>query len=163
MKFVAIDVRTASVELVEADDLTDVYARVGLDAGRVDHGSIYYYRDTGDTLNIVVYEAGLFKGDAGRYFSVGSHLYEGGAVMYAADHTGNTVPLGVKPPIVFYRDAGEVERAIASGEVTRPVRSINGEVTWQWPEVRGMEMTKRETELMIEDIKRGLRDKGVPT
>jgi hypothetical protein len=154
MNFIAIDPKRASVEIVGADDVTDVYGRVGLERNQVDHGMIYRF-ENGESFNIVVYEAGLFKGDQGRYFSIGTHLYEGGAVIYAADAMGETISINHKPPVMFYRDVREVEYAIETGEVVRPQRSINGEVTWVWPEVRDHRMNARETELMVETLKKG--------
>jgi hypothetical protein len=152
MNFIAIDPRRASVEIVSADELTDVYERVGLDRNQVDHGVLYKF-ENGESFNIVVYEAGLFKGDQGRYFSIGTHLYEGGAVIYAADMMGETVSVRHKPPVMFYRDVREVEYAIETGEVVRPERSINGEVTWVWPEVRDHHMNERESELMVKMLR----------
>jgi hypothetical protein len=154
MNFIAIDPRRASVEIVSADELTDVYGRVGLEPGQVDHGVVHAF-DNGESLNIVVYEAGLFRGDQGRYFSIGTHLYEGGAVIYAADERGETVSVNHKPPIMFYRDVREVEYAIETGEVVRPQRAFNEEVTWVWPEVRDFRMNERETELMVKMLKEG--------
>jgi hypothetical protein len=154
MNFIAIDPKRASVELVEADELTEVYGQVGLKSSEVDHGVLYRF-DNGESLNIVVYEAGLFRGDQGRYFSIGNHLYEGGAVVYAADEAGETISVNHKPPVMFYRDVREVEYAIDTREVVRPQRALGQEVTWMWPEVRDHHMSERETELMIKLIKSG--------
>jgi hypothetical protein len=154
MNFIAIDPRSAKVELVSADELTEVYEQVGLKPNEVDHGVLYRFGN-GESLNIVVYEAGLFLGDQGRYFSIGNHLYEGGAVVYAADEAGETVSANHKPPVMFYRDVREVEYAIETGEVARPQRAFGEEVTWMWPEVRDFHMNERETELMIKSIKGG--------
>jgi hypothetical protein len=152
MNFIAIDPRRASVEIVEAGELTDVYERVGLVPHQVDHGMLYIFKN-GDSFNIVVYEAGLFMGDQGRYFSIGNHLYEGGAVIYATDVSGETVSVNHKPPVMFYRDVREVEYAIETGEVVRPQRAFGDEVTWEWPEVRDHRMNERETELMVKMLK----------
>jgi hypothetical protein len=152
MNFIKIDPRSASVELVSAKEVADVYAQVGLEKNRVDHGVLYRFANR-ESLNIVVYEAGLFKGDQGRYFSIGTHLYEGGAVVYAADEAGETVSVNHKPPVMFYRDVREVEYAIETGEVVRPQRAFGEEVTWKWPEIRDHHMNERETELMIKSIK----------
>lgn len=152
MNFIAIDPRTTSVEVVEAEGPTDVFERVGLKTSEVDHGTLYKY-ETGELICIIVYEAGLFKGDAGRYFSIGTHLYEGGAVIYGADERGETISISHKPPVVFYRDIAGVERAIASGEVLRPQRGFGGTITWKWPEVRDFHLNEQETELMIKMVK----------
>jgi hypothetical protein len=153
MNFVAIDPSKASVEIVSANQLTDAYKLVGLKKLEVDHGVLVRLPND-EVIAIVVYEAGLFKGDQGRYFSIGSHLYEGGAVLYAADAHGDTVDLNRVPPVVFYMDVAAVERAISAKEVVRPQRVINNVVTWSWPEVRDFHMNERETELMMKVIKR---------
>jgi hypothetical protein len=152
MNFIKIDPMSASVEIVSAEDVTGVYEQVGLEKNQVDHGALYRF-ENGESLNIVVYEAGLFRGDQGRYFSIGNHLYEGGAVIYAADEAGETISVNHKPPVMFYRDVREVEYAIETGEVIRPQRAFGEEVTWMWPEVRDFHMNERETELMVKSLK----------
>jgi len=133
MKFIAIDPTKHTVEVVEAEDLTDVFEQVGLQKGRVDFGTLHRYPENGDTINIVVYEFGLQKPpDQGKFFSIGAGLFEGGAILFAADAMGDTVNLKAKPPVMFYRSYREVEAAIARGEVRRPATSVNGEVVWEW-------------------------------
>jgi hypothetical protein len=74
--------------------------------------------------------------EEGKYFSIGTQLFQGGIILYAADEAGNTIDLEAKPPVNFYRDAEQVEHAIAKGEINRPFMAVNGEVIWQWPQPR---------------------------
>lgn len=137
MQFVTIDPRNATVEIVQAKEVTEVYERVGLERGKVDFATIHRYEDNGYTINIVVFEYGLFlPSDQGKYFSLGSHLYEGGAVIFAADAIGNTIDIRAKPPVMFYRDGAEVENAIAAGVLQRPTIAINEKEIWSWPAKR---------------------------
>jgi hypothetical protein len=133
MQFVAIDPHHSKIEIIQANELTDVYARVGLKIGEVDFGTLHRYPD-GSTLNIVVYEYGLFKPPAeGKYFSIGSCLFEGGAVLFRADAIGDTVSLGAPPPVMFFRGAHDIEGAIARGEIKRPQILVNDKSKWSWP------------------------------
>jgi hypothetical protein len=136
LSFIAIDPRNATVEVVEAEELTQVYERVGLERAKVDHSSIARLPND-ELICIVVDDLGMYKpASEAKYWSIGAQLLEGGAVIYAADALGETVSIKHKPPVTFYRDAGEVERAIASGEVMRPQMLVNGEVVWSWPHKR---------------------------
>jgi hypothetical protein len=133
LSFIAINPEQKTVEVVQAEDLRDVYQSVGLDRLGVDHGVIARLPND-ELIAIVVGEHGMFKDPAeASYFSIGPMLYEGGAVIYAADATGDTVSIKHKPPVCFYRDAAEVEKAIVAGEVVRPEMAVNGQVTWSWP------------------------------
>jgi hypothetical protein len=38
------------------------------------------------------------------------------------------------PPIVFYRDAREVESMIRLGMIDRPQIKINDDIIWRWPD-----------------------------
>src|SRR6516165_4859804 len=72
MQFVIVDPARATVERVEANELT------------------------------VVYEYSLFiPPDKARYFSICNRLFAGGAVLYAADEAGETVDLLVPPSVMF--------------------------------------------------------------
>lgn len=133
MRFVVIDPYKAAVDFVEAQELTDVYPVAGIQRGEVDFGTIYRDRTGPYTVAIVVYEFGLKKPpSAGKYFSIGRSLYEGGAVLFAADEMGDTISMEHKPPVVFYRSFLEVEQAIARGDIIRPITAVNDEVLWQW-------------------------------
>jgi hypothetical protein len=156
LRFIAIDPKRAHVDFVEAKDLSDVCGRVGLDRNKVDHGSLFKDQDTEESYNIVVGEDSLFKGEDGRYFSIGNMLFSGGAVIYAADYKGDTVSIQAKPPVMFYRDVSEVETAIAAGAVERPVRAFDGVVTWRWPEARAIEFNEFEQQLEKEMVERAV-------
>jgi hypothetical protein len=83
----------------------------------------------------VAYEFGLFKGiEDGHYFSIAGRLYEGPAVIYAFDPQGETVDCPRKPAVLFFRSGYEVEDAIRSGQIKRPVNAVNDVVTWRWPD-----------------------------
>jgi hypothetical protein len=135
-QFIIINPHDATVKVVEAKDLTDACKRVGLDKNEVDYGCLHRH-DNGETINIVVFEYGLLvPPERGKYFSIGAALFEGGAVIFAADAMGETVSIKRKPPVMFYRSHVEVEEAIARGEVRRPETSVNGRVVWSWPNRR---------------------------
>jgi hypothetical protein len=136
LSFIAIDPRNATVEVVEAEDLREVYERVGLESTKVDHSTIARLPND-ELICLVVDDLGMHKPvSEAKYWSIGAQLLEGGAVLYAADAMGETVSIRAKPPVMFYRDAAEVEKAIAAGEVMRPEMSLNGEVVWRWPSPR---------------------------
>jgi hypothetical protein len=132
---VVIDPKRMLVDFTEVFETNDAYPLVGLVGGKVDFGTLARDPDTGITYNIIVYEFGLYvPPEHGHYFSIGSSLYEGGAILFAADHMGETVSYpATKPPVQFYRSGEEVEAAIQRREINRPYSAINGEVIWQWP------------------------------
>jgi hypothetical protein len=124
------------VDLVSAKELTDVYAMAGLKPDEVDHGCVHRY-EGGQTVNIVVFEYSNFVAkEQGHYFSLGGSLFQGGAVLYAANELGDTIDMIAKPAVMFYRSWLQVEEAIDRGEVQRPYMAVNGKVIWRWPEPR---------------------------
>jgi hypothetical protein len=134
-KFVLIDPRNCTVEMVEAEQLDELYWRVGLRPNEVDFGCIYRSQTEGWTLNVIVDERGLrMPPDRAKYFSLGGQLLEGGAIVFKAERDGETSSMAAVPPVMFYRSHVEVEAAIAKGEIARPRMSVNGEVVWTWPE-----------------------------
>jgi hypothetical protein len=134
MRFGAIDPRTTQVEFVDAADLDEAKKIVGLDPLRIDHGVLWRDFRTGGTA-IVVYEFGFYlPRDRARYFAIGRSLFVGSAVVYAFDATGETVDLRELPAVFFFRDADEVERAIGTGQIVRPMMAINDQIVWRWPE-----------------------------
>ena len=131
MKFVTIDAYKAKVETVEAASPQEAYAHVGLNPGSVDHGVVH------PGVAIVVYEYFLFVPvDEQRWFAVGRQLFGGTAVLYGFDESGETVDLKEPPPVLFFRDYVEVERAIQNGVIDRPRMAVNNQVLWQWPQQR---------------------------
>jgi hypothetical protein len=129
MRFVTIDATEMRVELVSARGTQECYKLVGLDPKKVDHGTAA----TG--VAIVVHGLGLWENpETTKYFSIGSKLFAGNAVLYGYDAEGETINLNEKPPVIFYRSHYEVEAAIQRGEIERPCMLINGETIWQWPD-----------------------------
>jgi hypothetical protein len=134
MKFGIIDPQTTRVEFVDAADLNKAKIAAGLDPDRVDHGIVWRDFQIGGT-SIVVYEFGLYlPRDRARYFAIGRSLFAGPAVLYGFDAAGETVDLRELPAVFFFRDADEVERAIGTGQIGRPVMSMNDQILWRWPE-----------------------------
>src|SRR5262245_52813754 len=131
MKFGLVDTKARTITTGEFADLDDAKKAVGLKPMETDHGTL------SPDLAYVVYEYGLFvPKEEQTYASIGKALIAGNAVLYAYDERGETVPVERLPPIVFYKDAAEVERAISYGVVDRPKIAVNGVVFWQWPEKR---------------------------
>src|SRR5215831_4479312 len=120
MKFGIVDPRTARAEIIEAPDWQTAGKEIGLESGRTDSGMIV--RDATGGLAYFCYEFGLFvPTDQQSYFSIlgldRKPLIAGAAVFYAFDAAGETVDLEELPPLLFYRDAHEVEKAIRAGDV----------------------------------------------
>jgi hypothetical protein len=136
MKFVVIDPTACTVEFKDAREPAELYAAAGLSPHEVDHGCVFRHED-GWSINVICYEHGMFVPvEQGRYFSIGGQLFQGGVILYAADERGETIDLHAKPPVVFYRGRDQIELAIETGQVVRPMLAVNGEVIWQWPEPR---------------------------
>jgi hypothetical protein len=142
MKFGAIDPRTTRVEFVEAAELDAAKAAAGLHPLRVDHGVLWRDPALGRGASIVVYEFGLYV-PSQRYFAIGRSLFGGPAVIYGFDNAGEAVDLDKLPPVYFFRDAEEVERAIGTGQIQRPVMVINDDVIWKWPEPPPFDIAER--------------------
>jgi hypothetical protein len=117
-----------SVSVRESSDLNSALCVVGLSSGPTDHGTI------SDGLAIVVHEASLFQADRLKYFSIYGHLFAGNAVIYAFTPSGETTNIKQLPPVLFYRDIAEVERAIDAGAVVRPQLAYGETVYWRWPD-----------------------------
>jgi hypothetical protein len=134
MRFGIIDPRTTRYEFVETESLDEAKKLAGLDPDKVDHGVIWRDFRVGG-ISIVVYEFALYlPAERARYFAIGQSLYVGQAVLYGFDVAGETIDLSELPPVFFLRDAAEVERAIATGQITRPIVALNDDVIWRWPE-----------------------------
>ena len=134
MKFFAIKPAQCAVETIEASEPYEAYKTLGLDQLRVDHGVVARF-DDGGGVGIVVYEFSLFEPiNEQRWFSILGQLFGGNALLYGFDASGETCGFDLPPPVVFYRDAHEVETAIASGQIKRPQIKVNENVIWQWPD-----------------------------
>ena len=127
-QFWIVHPESATTQCVRATDITEVYRLAGLDGLQVDHGVVH------PGVGIVVYEYSMFAPpNEQRWFAVGSQLFGGKAVLYGFDHEGSTVDLPEPPPILFFRDAEQVEDMIQRGNVQRPQCAVNGAVYWSWP------------------------------
>ena len=129
MQFAIIEPATQAVIPAECNDIRDAMALAGL--GHVDHSVIM------PGLGIALYGFGLLALPAEQsYFAIHGRLYAGNAVLYAFNKAGETVSLlqcGM-PDVMFMPDADAVEHNIALGLVERPQITVNGLITWQWPE-----------------------------
>lgn len=93
-------------------------------------------------MTIMVYEYGLLQGHVASYFSIGTRLYAGNAIVFATDEEGATI--GVAGHVInalnqllkWYDSIAEVEAAIEGREIERPHASVSGEVIWQWPSTK---------------------------
>jgi hypothetical protein len=72
--------------------------------------------------------------DKQRYFSIGRTLYAGSIVLYAFNEAGEDVDLEDMPPVVFYNNAEQVEKAIAANVIDRPMMKADKVQLWAWPE-----------------------------
>jgi hypothetical protein len=133
VKFFAIRPADCAVNAIEAAEPSDAYAELGLQVAHVDHGVVAHSPGLGG-IAIVLDELALFAppGEQ-RYFSIGNKLYAGNALLYGFDPQGRTCEFAPPPPVNFYANAEQVERAIHAGLLQRPHTSVNGKVTWQWP------------------------------
>jgi hypothetical protein len=128
-RFVVVNPRKRTKEIIECDSIVDAQASVGLYG--VDHGVICH------GLGYCVYEYGLFVPPLEQsYFGLGGHLIAGPAVFYGFDETGETVDLRLSefPDVRFYLGINDVEAAIDRGEIERPFMAVNGVELWHWPQ-----------------------------
>jgi hypothetical protein len=131
MRFLHVDPKARTVKPVDADSPSS--AVPSLTSLNTDHGVVSKDPDGGG-ISIIVYEYGLLEGE-GPYFSLGTQLYSGDAVLYAFDYAGETIDMpkhldAIIP--IWLADKSEAELAIAAGVVRRPQAAINGLVTWEW-------------------------------
>lgn len=134
MKFALIDTIQRKFWVAACDDLNAAKLLVGLKPLEVDHGVVMRNEDGG--IALMVAEFGLFEPvDKQYFFSIGTHLYAGNAVLYAFDSSGDTVDFpSIRLPLRFFLNHREVEAAIADGEIVRPTMSVNDAVLWRWPD-----------------------------
>jgi len=135
VRFATIEPAESRWELVEADELTDLYERLGL-TGDVDHTSLAspHAMPSGVGISLVVREFSMFDPpEEQRFFAIGRTLCAGNAVLYGYDRHGESVDLEEMPVILFMTLAG-VEDAIARDQINRPYLAVNGEKLWEWPQ-----------------------------
>ncbi len=94
-------------------------------------------------LSIIVAEFGLVgDGADDAYFSIGSQLFNGTAIVFAHDEHGDDVDISPGNTMLltmnmrWYASPAGVEMAIRENSIRRPVATFNGEVFWQWPQRR---------------------------
>jgi hypothetical protein len=134
MKFGVVDPRCIRAEVIDAPNWADAAKQAGLESGHIDHGMLLRDRDGG--IAYFCYEFAMFVPmHKQRYFSIGRRLIAGTALIYAFDQTGTERDLVEIPPVIFYRDAEQVEKAIAAGSLDRPTMIVDGEQHWAWPEL----------------------------
>jgi hypothetical protein len=133
-KFLLIEPERESIRLVEHSEFDDALKAAGLCRGKVDHGQI------NRQLGITVFEFGLFMHPEQMHFTVINHrLYAGNAVVYGVGAHGELVDVDHDPyalhfGYVFLHGRFDVEAAILTGTVERPVLREDGNVIWRWPE-----------------------------
>jgi len=134
MKFGIIDPRSARAEIIDAPDVWAAGKEVGLELGKTDNG-LLARADRSGGIAYFCYEYAFFvPSDRQRYFIIGRRLFAGGVVLYAFDGEGATMDLEEMPPIIFYGNTEQVQKAIADDLIERPVMKINNVQFWQWPD-----------------------------
>jgi hypothetical protein len=144
MKYAIVRPAVRDVLAINVKDMESAKRCAGLDTAGVDFGIVYQSQGIG--LGIVVYEFGLLRHDprTGKrtrslpMFGLSGQLYAGNAVLYSFDGAGKTIDLhipigGIERACIWLANPNEVEQAIQSGLVRRPIRAINDEVLGAWP------------------------------
>jgi hypothetical protein len=130
MKYAIINAKEHTVTVGDYKDIGAAKKAAGLDG--VDFGSL------SRELAIVVYEFGLLDPPGSQYyFSIARGMFAGNAVLFRVDEAGETIDIQLTSNLLtqfkwYDQDVNKIERAIAEGDLIRPQRSINGEVTWSW-------------------------------
>jgi hypothetical protein len=146
VRFLIVDPAKQEVRVVNAPDAHD--AHPDLYKRGVDFGTVF------SGLGLYVYEYGLVDLQP-PYFALNGGLYSGDAVLFAYDHTGETVSMpevkiepakgatvvtGLEHPLVinWLPTPADAEIAIDSRVCARPEVAVsprNGErtVLWRWP------------------------------
>jgi hypothetical protein len=133
MKFGVVDPRCIRAEVIDAPNWTDAAKQAGLESGHIDHGMLR--RDGDGGIAYFCCQFAMFMPvSKQRYFSVGRRLIAGSALIYAFNEAGEERDLVKMPPIIFYRDAAQVEKAIAARNIDRPTMTIDGMQIWAWPQ-----------------------------
>jgi hypothetical protein len=126
-----------------ADSNFNKFARTYIGSTDLDHGIVAPLRN-GSKLCIFVCGHGLIGGPDARkeYFVLNRQLYNGRAVLYAADIHGNTTSIfrelaphldsGECADLAWAANADEAEKFITDNLCERPENTMNGEVIWRW-------------------------------
>ena len=131
-------------ELVEVDSPRTAFAHLGLKSGQLDFGTVGRDPETGQSLNVVLYEFGLLDDAATEFWTLidlrgrPGPLYAGNGLLFAADHEGETISIPdqmvpvLQSSLAFFHSREAAEAAIVDGRIRRPESSINGLVIWSW-------------------------------
>ena|SRR5262252_7936994 len=146
LRYGKIDALDHKVYGVEAAALNEAHIICGLEPTTVEHKIIQHEAGIGG-IGMFVDANSLFVPPVNQhYFSIGPNLYGGNALLYRYDAWDKTVDfasLGSDIEVRFYESGQEVSRAISWGEITRPTRSINGRVVWEWPQARSDRLVRK--------------------
>ena len=121
----------------ECDSVNDAITEAGLERGHIDFGMISRDADSGDGIEMVVYEFGLFDPPKRQhYFTIDQRLVAGNAVLFGFDMMGESRSISRHelPDISYLNGEAEIEAAIRAGHVRRPAMRLNGQLLWQWPQ-----------------------------
>jgi hypothetical protein len=127
MRMILIEPGERRYSYIQAPEVQEAKLMAGLKG--VDFGTLT--RD----LSIVVDEFGLYRDPAnGAYFALNGHLYSGNAIIFGVGLAGETVPCRDLPwEPLFFGSETQIEAAIATGLVQRPIAAVNGVTVWSWP------------------------------
>ena len=136
MKFLLIDPKARRLRVEWFPDLFFAKLEAGLEPDQVDHGHV------ARNLSVVVFEFSLFVPPEEQcYFSLGSKLFGGSAVMYQTDAAGETIDFNTTISTAifpnpgwlrWYRSVAEIEAAISGGTLVRPQTMLNDTIIWAW-------------------------------
>jgi len=132
VKYIAVLTQGQVAIGIDAATFDDALGVIGLSPRHIDHGIVRR------GIGIALYEFGLYiPATRQQFFSIDRKLYAGSAILYGVGASGETIDLDLDPTMFrFYSDVPEIERAIARGEIDRPIFAAGGEVLWRWPEPR---------------------------
>src|SRR5262245_49476414 len=140
MKFIIINPGSQSVTAINVAGFNAALICAGLRRGELDFSTVELLPDR-TSISIVVYEFGLLTYSRKSseqikplpMFGYQRRLYAGNALLFAADQGGNTCDITLDPvallrAVIWLPNVYEVEKAINTNLVDRPVIAINGKV-----------------------------------
>ena len=129
MRYAIINPAKQTLRAIDASSFDVALDVAELVKSEVDHSMVTRQ------IGIVVYEYGLYvPPDQQHYFALGRRLYAGNALLYGCDQAGETIDLTACPEPTFFKSAADVEAAISTGKIERPIVALNDEVIWKWPD-----------------------------
>jgi hypothetical protein len=143
---ITIDPTTQTIANLAAPTDSDQFLQLTHDyigSRDLDHGTIAVnWPRAGYRLCIIVYGQGLLGGPqtTTQYFAINRQLYNGRAILYAADPHGETTSisqtlidiLSEHAHLTWISSPEAVENLITLGEIDRPITTINDAIIWQW-------------------------------